>query len=160
MDDSAAAPAPIMTHAPAPSALSVWLHRAVWAASGAVAWTVLVLSAWLQPDGRGFGTHQQLGLPPCTFEALTHVPCPGCGLTTSFAHMAHGHVLQSFGAHLMGPLLFLLTLAVALAAPWAVRRGFPVTRVLEHRATAAALAATLAAGMVTFAIRLVHTLGG
>ncbi len=133
-----------------------WLTRLVWAVAGLGSWGVLVLSAWLRPDLRGFGTHQQLGLPPCTFEAMTSVPCPGCGLTTSFAHMAHGHFIRAFGAHLMGPFLFLLTLAVALSAPWAARRAFPVTRVLAHRAATPVLSVTLAAGLITFAIRLAH----
>lgn len=133
-----------------------WLTRLFWLVAGAGSWLVLGLSAWLRPDPRGFGSHQQLGLPPCTFEAMTHVPCPGCGLTTSFANMAHGHVLRAFGAHLMGPLLFLLTLGVAIAAPWATKRAYPVTRVLAHPSATAVLSVTLAAGLITFALRLVH----
>ena len=132
------------------------LTRAFWLIAGLVGWAVVGASAWLQPDARGFGTHQQLGLPPCMFEAYTHVPCPGCGLTTSFAHMAHGHVLQAFGAHLMGPFLFLLTLGVAVASPWAVRRAFPLSAVLAHRATTAVLSTTLAAGLVTLTVRMVR----
>jgi hypothetical protein len=37
---------------------------------GAFLLAMLAAAAWLQPDPRGFGTHQQLGLPPCTFQAL------------------------------------------------------------------------------------------
>jgi len=137
-----------------------WSHtlltRAFWLVAGLVGWAVVGAAAWLQPDARGFGTHQQLGLPPCMFEAYTHVPCPGCGLTTSFAHMAHGHLLQAFGAHLMGPFLFLLTLGVAVASPWAVRRAFPLSAVLAHRATTAVLSTTLAAGLVTLTVRMVR----
>ena len=84
------------------------------------------------------------------------LPCPGCGLTTSFAHMAHGHLLAAFGAHLMGPLLFGLTLAVGIAWPWALRRPYPVGEVLAHRAAAPVLGATLAAGVVTMVLRLVR----
>ena len=135
---------------------SPWLTRLFWLVAGLGSWAVLIVAAWLRPDPRGFGSHQQLGLPPCSFEAMTRVPCPGCGLTTSFANMAHGHVLRAFGAHLMGPMLFLGTLAVALCAPWATKRAFPVTRVLAHPGTTVALSVTLAAGLVTFAIRLGH----
>src|SRR3954447_16098360 len=46
--------------------------------------TVLGVACWLRPDPRGMGTHQQLGLPPCTFYLYTDVPCPSCGMTTSF----------------------------------------------------------------------------
>lgn len=128
--------------------------RLVWALCGALAWVVVALSAWLRPDARGHGTHEQLGLPPCSFQAHTGIPCPGCGLTTSFANMAHLHVIAAFRAHLMGPLLFALTLAVALVAPWAIRRAYPVTDVLERPATSVALGVTLVAGVLTFALRV------
>lgn len=146
-----------MTHdATLPTSRLALLDRAAWLLAGAVAWSVVVLAAWLRPDARGFGTHQQLGLPPCSFEAMTHVPCPGCGLTTSFARMAHLHVIDAFRAHLMGPPLFLLTLAVALAAPLAVRRGWPVMRALSFPWLTACLGVTLALGMITFSVRLAH----
>jgi hypothetical protein len=143
--------------APAPSARP-WVSRLLWLAAAAASWPVVALSFWLRPDARGFGTHQQLGLPPCNFQESTGVPCPGCGLTTSFANMAHGHVLDAFAAHLMGPLLFAITVAVAVAAPWAARRALPMDRVLQHPATAATLGVTLTAGLVTFGLRLVHML--
>lgn len=130
--------------------------RAAWALAALAAWPVVILSAWLRPDHRGFGTHQQLGLPPCSFEAMTHVPCPGCGLTTSFTNMAHLHVLDAFRAHLMGPLLFALTLGVALASPIGARRGWSVQGALALPWLTAYLGMTLAAGMITFSIRLAH----
>lgn len=139
---------------PAAGVARPWMTRLFWVTAGLSAWFVLGAAAWLRPDARGFGTHQQLGLPPCMFEAMVGVPCPGCGLTTSFAHMAHGQPLAAFGAHLMGPLLFLLTLAVGVAWPWAARRAYPVGDVLAHRAAAPVLGATLAAGLVTTALRL------
>ncbi len=133
--------------------------RAAWILLGACAWTVLFLAAWLRPDPRGFGTHQQLGLPPCGFQRMTHVPCPGCGLTTSFAHMAHGQVLQALGSHLMGPVLFVITLAVGLFSPWAARRALGFTRVVEHPATTGVFSLALVAGVITFALRLFHAFG-
>src|ERR1017187_9355755 len=40
-----------------------------------------------QADGsaRRMETHKQLGLPECTFKQVTHLPCPSCGMTTSFS---------------------------------------------------------------------------
>src|SRR5262249_22632307 len=67
---------------------------------------VLAAAAWLHPDPRGFGTHRALGLPPCLFFALTGLPCPSCGLTTSFTWLVHGHLWKAFVAHPFGPLLF------------------------------------------------------
>ena len=133
-----------------------WSARLLWLAATLASWPVIVLSFWLRPDPRGFGTHQQLGLPPCNFQEATGVPCPGCGLTTSFTNMAHGRVVDAFVAHLMGPPLFLITLAVAVGAPWAMVRALPLDRVLAHRAAVATLGATLALGLVTFGLRVVH----
>lgn len=132
------------------------LDRAAWALALLAAWPVVLLSAWLRPDHRGFGTHQQLGLPPCSFEAVTHVPCPGCGLTTSFTNMAHLHLVDAFRAHLMGPLLFTLTLALAVLSPIGIGRGWSVPRALSQPWVTVYLGVTLAAGMVTFGARLAH----
>ena len=46
---------------------------------------LLVTAGTLTPDEQGFGTHQQLGLPPCTFYLVFKRPCPACGMTTSWA---------------------------------------------------------------------------
>jgi|JI9StandDraft_2_1071091.scaffolds.fasta_scaffold106817_1 hypothetical protein len=148
----------ISTASPAPTVPQTLATRALWLFTLLASWPVVGLSFWLRPDARGFGTHQQLGLPPCNFQESTHIPCPGCGLTTSFTNMAHGHVIDAFTAHLMGPPLFLLTVAVAVGSPWALRTALPVDRVLGHRATVSVLSVTLALGLVTFAMRVAHLL--
>ncbi len=82
----------------------------------ALAAATLGLARYLRPSARGFGTHEQLGLPACTFLKLTGIPCPSCGLTTSFAHAAHWHWLESFVAQPFGFVAFCLT---ALSIPLA-----------------------------------------
>ncbi len=67
----------------------------------------------LTPDRQGFGTHVQMGLPPCPFHALFARPCPSCGLTTSLAHFVHGAWQDSWQTHPFG---FLLGLGLGLAA--------------------------------------------
>src|SRR5258708_35401305 len=52
-------------------------------------------------------TPRQLGLPPCTFAEMTRVPCPACGMTTSFALLMHGDLLNSARANWVGTLLAL-----------------------------------------------------
>lgn len=133
-----------------------WISRLAWAAMGLAAWAVLTTAAWLHADGRGFGTHQQLGLPPCTFEEMTRVPCPGCGLTTSFTYMAHLSPWRALVAHPMGPVLFLITLGVAIAAPWAAKRGVAVHRVAQHPWVTLALGLALTLGLGTWGWRVVH----
>jgi hypothetical protein len=85
-----------------------------------LAWSLFLLggfalAGWLEPDPRGFGTHQRLGLPPCTFRALCDIPCPSCGMTTSFAHLMRGHFTQALHAHVGGTVL---ALACAVQVPW------------------------------------------
>jgi hypothetical protein len=67
---------------------------------------VIGVARYLNPEGSGQGTHEQLGLPPCMFHLLTGHGCPGCGLTTSFAHLARGHMASAFHSNPVGVLLF------------------------------------------------------
>lgn len=75
--------------------------------------------AWmLNPDPRGFGTHQQLGLPPCTFQLLYRFPCPGCGMTTSFSHFVRGQFASSFHVNPAG---FLLASVMTMLVVWSLK---------------------------------------
>jgi len=48
----------------------------------------------------------------CLFRRAFDLPCPGCGLTRAFAHLAKGEWAAAFADH---PLAFLLALELALA---------------------------------------------
>jgi len=71
-----------------------------------VAWLGLALSAWSPPQGPGIAL--------CFHQALTGIPCPGCGLTRSLSCGVRGHFLESLQYHPMGLLILALFLAVAL----------------------------------------------
>ncbi len=87
-----------------------------------VASSVLVLARVLEPAASGVGTHEQLGLPPCGMLVFTGLPCPACGLTTAFAHLARFELALSIHANPLGLPLFLLTLAcVPLSLVWLLR---------------------------------------
>ena len=82
--------------------------------------------AWtMHPDGRGYGTHEQLDLPACEMMMRTGYPCPTCGLTTSVTAAAHGRVGEALHAHPFGLLLLGGTLLIAAcgAAELATGRG-------------------------------------
>lgn len=86
-----------------------------------LSWSVCLVAgfgvAWsIEPDPRGFGTHERLGLPPCTFQTMFDLPCPSCGMTTSFSNFVRGRVVRSADANLAG---FLLAAACAMQVPWA-----------------------------------------
>lgn len=57
---------------------------------------LLILASSLKASPAGHGTHTQIGLPPCGFAMSTGKPCPTCGMTTAFAHAAHGEYLTAF----------------------------------------------------------------
>jgi hypothetical protein len=68
-------------------------------------------------SAKRMATHRQLGLPPCTFYGVTGLPCPSCGMTTSFALLIRGDVLNSLRANAVGTLLAAFCLALI---PWAL----------------------------------------
>ncbi len=77
--------------------------------------TVLLgLAAWLRPDESGIGTHQQLGLPPCSLVLYGGIPCPTCGMTTAFANTVRGHWLAAVMAQPFG---FAVALVSILCVP-------------------------------------------
>src|SRR5437764_11238655 len=83
---------------------------------------LFAVAAWLDPYGpdgtpRAMGTHTQLGLPECNFLRLTGVPCPSCGMTTSFALLIRGDVPAAARANPVGALLAATLLG---AIPWSL----------------------------------------
>ncbi len=87
--------------------------------------TLAVLLNPYNPDGtaKTMATHQgpPLNLPECTFKRATGMPCPSCGMTTSFSLLMHGDPLNSLKANWVGTLLALACLAFI---PWAVASVF------------------------------------
>ena len=120
-------------------------QRALGGLAALAAISVLVIAAFIVPDARGFGTHEQLGLPPCIFFAWTGFPCPACGLTTSFAHTARGELSAALDAHALGPALFLLVVAMVPLGVWA---SVGAGRALSLRAWPARLGILLAASLL------------
>lgn len=86
-------------------------QRALAIAFAAVIALVLGTGASLAPAVEGMGTHKQLGLPSCGWIASSNTPCPTCGMTTAFTHLAHGNPLGALRAQPMGALGALLAAA-------------------------------------------------
>jgi len=81
----------------------------------------LVVAGFLKADARGFGTHQQLGLPPCTFFVLFGHRCPSCGMTTAWSNLAKGRIGTALRTHVVGTVLGVIDLVAVLwllAAAW------------------------------------------
>jgi hypothetical protein len=93
--------------------------------------TVLAVARWLTPAASGYGTHTQLGLPPCNFLRFTHLPCPSCGLTTCFAWAVRLHFWKAFLANPFGILAFLGTVSVIPTSIFLLWRRISFRRITE-----------------------------
>lgn len=124
-------------------------ERLVAAVGACAVLGVLIIAAWLKPAAEGHGTHEQLGLHPCTWASVLGSPCPTCGMTTSFAHAARADFVASF---LTQPFGFLLALASATGfwialhiAVFGSTMGRPIAAFMGRRLLWISLAALLAA---------------
>jgi hypothetical protein len=84
-------------------------------AAAVVVLALLATAASLRPAEQGYGTHEQLGLPPCTFVALFGIRCPSCGMTTAWSNVMHLRPWAAVRANAGGTVLAVLSLA---AGPW------------------------------------------
>lgn len=85
-------------------------NRLVGLALAAPTGVVLAIARALTPDPAGVGTHRQLGLGGCALLTFTGVPCPMCGMTTTFSHLAHLQLGAAAINQPFGLVLFSLTL--------------------------------------------------
>lgn len=74
---------------------------------------IVALASTLSPRSVGYGTHEQWGVPGCSFMASSGYPCPTCGMTTSVAAGVRGQLALAWRAHPFG--LVLLGAVAALA---------------------------------------------
>lgn len=119
---------------------------------------VLALASRLEPNPRGYGTHEQMGLGPCAFLASTGRFCPSCGLTTSFAWFMRGKLARSWGANPAGSLLAPTGLALI---PWLLAvaaRGRPAPFRTPEQPLVVLAVAAVAVTLLSWTVRM--TLGG
>jgi hypothetical protein len=87
--------------------------------------TVFVLAAIATPNPDGLGSHRTLGLARCEFLHRTGLPCPSCGMTTSFAWFVRGNFLASFYVQPMGFVLAVLAAMTFWTALYVAITGKP-----------------------------------
>jgi hypothetical protein len=92
----------------------------------------------------------------CQSRAWLGWDCPGCGLTRSFIHLAHGDVASSLAVHRIG---WLVALWVVLQLPyrvWAMRsaHGQPLGRVFPWVVTWSLMALLIANWITKIVVRL------
>lgn len=133
---------------------SSWPGRCAAGVVAVLCFAWLMLGSQLQADPHGIGTHQQLGLPQCSFEARWDFACPTCGMTTAFTLATHGRLLQAAAVQPAGALLALLVAMVTWVAAFAAVTGCRVEPFLRPirrrwRLTLAIVAAVVLLGWLT-----------
>lgn len=118
-----------------PSDASLSFYARLWSlAVCAGCLSVLILAAHLTPDPRGLATHTEMGFNECEFLQRTGLPCPTCGMTTSFCWFVRGNLLASLYVQPMATVLaivcaitFWVTLYMAICGKSLARlvRGIP-----------------------------------
>ena len=116
-----------------------WGGIEAWALAGAAGLAAfLVLRVWVPPEGVAFAI--------CPLRRFTGLPCPGCGMTRAFAHLAKGEWTAALRDHPLAPLfaaeLTLLWAAWGAAALGLVRLPVvakPELAALGHLAVLAAV---------------------
>ena len=94
--------------------------------------SLLLVAAYLQPNHAGVATHLGLGMQPCQWLVRTGLPCPACGMTTSFSWLVRGNLAASFYVQPMGATVALLDAAGFWLAGYAAVTGNPAYRLLER----------------------------
>lgn len=125
---------PIYARIPSPARLG-WVGRSCAAAVAFACLAIFFIAASIRPDQSGVGTHQQLGLQACQFEERTGLPCPTCGMTTSFAFFIRGQILASFFIQPMGMILAGLCAMTFWAAAYIAISGGPAHRLFRYLPT-------------------------
>lgn len=112
----------------------LWVDRTLALSVVLLCTSVVVALLAVQPDARGYGTHEQLGMRPCGWPELYGMPCPTCGVTTAACYLVHLRPWQAVVTQPFGAALAAVGLAVAGTALLDVLRGRSfVARVYELR---------------------------
>jgi hypothetical protein len=106
-------------------------QRMVALASAMACLLILAVACWLRPNPAGYGSHTFLpAMQKCQFLERTGLPCPSCGMTTSFTWFVRGNLLASFYVQPMGALLAMLTACWVWIGVYIAITGKPVYRLL------------------------------
>ena len=114
-----------------PNRISVYSRLLAFTVS-ASSIALMTAAVRLRPSPDGIGTHRGMGFLPCNMLVTTGIPCPTCGMTTSFAWFFKGNLLASFYVQPGGFLLALGTGVIALWALYEAVTGRPIHRMVRY----------------------------
>lgn len=132
--------------------------RAVALVAGLAGLALLAVARTLTPADAGIGTHQQLGLPPCSAMRILGIPCPTCGMTTAFSHTVRAQFAAAFLAQPAGMLFAVATFLLSWIALFAAISG-RMWRINPYRVSAVHLIWTIVAILLFgWTIKLIRTM--
>lgn len=114
---------------------------------------LFALARYLEPSGQGLGTHQQLGLPPCSFRVMFGIRCPSCGMTTSWAYFVRFQWPESAAVNVGGFLLAVLAAVTVALAARLIRTG-RVPKASTQRVYTAVCLAIIGVALVEWLARI------
>ena len=120
----------------------------------------LLAASAVHPSPAGVGTHTDLGFYQCQFLDRTGVPCPSCGMTTSFAWFVRGHLLGSLYVQPMGLVLACLAVTAFWGGLYIAVTGRPIHRLLSAASGHYYLIALFSVGLLAWAWKIVIHLRG
>jgi hypothetical protein len=91
---------------------------------------VLIVATTLTPSPTGVGSHRGMGLQNCQLLDRTGIPCPSCGMTTSFTWFVRGNLAASLYVQPMGMLAALACACCVWAGGYIAITGRPIHRLL------------------------------
>jgi hypothetical protein len=131
-----------------------WYVRLLLIVVGTGLLALLAIAVYLPPSERGYGTHQKLGLPPCSFQQLFGTRCPSCGMTTAWSNTVRGRLIAAVKANSAGMVLCLAALVCTPVMLVSGIRGRWLVQPPNERTLALAATFFVVITLVDWAIRL------
>lgn len=135
-------------------------HRAIAAAVAMACLAVLVTAVSIRPNRSGMETHRQLGLAECQFLRTSGIPCPSCGMTTSFSWFVRGNVIASLYVQPMGTLLAAGAALTFWTALYIAATGKPLHRLMNLLPASYYVLIPMAVGIAAWGWKIFTQLSG
>jgi len=124
--------APPIIYAPPTRPLRATLYGRLVALAVAVCCAYVIYHAvTLTPNPSGVGTHRGMGLKACNMLTHAGVPCPTCGMTTSFTWFYRGNFHASLYVQPAGFFLAYISGMLFSLALYEAATGRPIHRLLR-----------------------------
>ncbi|MDB5295843.1 MAG: hypothetical protein JWO31_1826 [Phycisphaerales bacterium] len=120
---------------------------------------VLLTAVRLPPNPAGYGSHRGIGLPSCAWMERG-VPCPACGMTTSFSWFVRGNLPASIYVQPMGAALAAAAAACVWGGLYVGLTGRPVYRLVHLLPARAWLVGLLGFGLAAWGWKVFAHLHG